>query len=140
MAKHKYLSIFDYFSLRLNVFFSSLDCDYTHYGIQCGILNGMCNINKIKLRVLLRRCNTLFSACLSPSPMEELHHIYSNWLFSPRLCMPEIALWTILAINPHIFSTIGYSSSSKLSRPNKSSQACKTSLMSYCIFGNQSIS
>ncbi len=139
MAKHKYLSNFDYFFLWSDALFGSLDCDYTHYGIQCGILNGMCNINKIKLGVLVGKSNTSSSASLSPSLVEELHHIYSNYLFSPKLRMSEIALWTILAINPHIFSTIGYSSSSKPSRPNKSSQACKTCLMPYSIFGNQNI-
>ncbi len=92
MAKHKYLSIFDYFSLWTDAFFGSLDCDYTHYGIQCGILNGMCNINKIKLGVLIGRWNTSSSASLSPDLVEELHHIYSNCLFSPRLHMFEIAL------------------------------------------------
>jgi hypothetical protein len=30
MAKHKYLSNFDYFSLQSNTFFGLLDYDYTH--------------------------------------------------------------------------------------------------------------
>ncbi len=98
----------------------------------------LCNRNKIKLGILMSRWNTSSSASLSIGLVEELHHISSNYLFNPRLHMYVIVLWTTLAINPCIFSTIRFcSSSSKPSRPNKSSRACKTSSTFFAYLGTR---
>jgi hypothetical protein len=124
-----------YLLLQHQGFVENLTIEYSNEHIMAYIVAywmELCNKNKIKLGILMWRCNTLSNA----SPMEKLHHI-SNYLISPRLHMSKIALWTIMAIDPHIFSTIEFcSSSSKPSRPNKPSRTYKTPPMSYCIFGN----